>query len=464
MSHSQPFWFRQAQALTDDKTTKPLTAHIHSDVCIVGGGYTGLWSAIKIKQQSPNTDVTLVEKGRCGEGASGRNGGCMLTFATKLNTLLRLFGVEEAIRLVQASEQAVFDIQRFCHRYNIDAEVRAEGALYTATNAAQAQSLSHPVSLLEQHGINRWQALAQADAIRLSGSTQTRAAIATDAAGSVHPGKLVLGLKKVAQSLGVKIYEQSPMTGLQGSTNPTVETRLGSVKAKKVVIAINGWMGQCFPRFNRHYVLVSSDMMITRPMGQALADIGLSHGKAVADSRIFVHYYRTSADGRLMLGKGGNLFAYGNKMLSAFDKPSGFEAMLKASFRHLFPALGGAFETSWTGASDRSATGLPFFGRLNGNPNVFYGLGYSGNGVVQSYLGGEILSSLVLGLDNAWARSGLAQGPLGTFPPEPIRYLGAQLVKQSVQRKERCEDAGHSPWWLDMQLSKLAAAAGKADK
>ncbi|MCG7546418.1 FAD-dependent oxidoreductase [Pseudoalteromonas sp. Of7M-16] len=464
MSHTQPFWFKQALTQTDDQAMPPLTANINTDVCIVGGGYTGLWTAIKIKQQSPNTDVTVLEKGRCGQGASGRNGGCMLTFATKLNTLIRLFGVSEAVQLVQASEQAVFAIQHFCEHHKIDADVRVDGAIYTATNDAQVRNLYQPLSLLAQYGINRWAQLTSNEAVELSGSAQTLAAISTDAAGSLHPGKLVLGLKKVALALGVNIYENTPMERLHEIVSPRVESKQGSVKAKKVVMAINGWMGQMFPRFNRHYVLVSSDMVITKPQHEALADIGLSHGKAVADSRIFVHYYRTSVDGRLMLGKGGNLFAYSNKMLPAFEQKSAFEPMLRNSFRRLFPALDAGFETSWTGASDRSATGLPFFGRLNDNPNIFYGLGYSGNGVVQSYLGGEILSSLVLGESNFWSQCGLAKGPLGAFPPEPIRYLGAQLVKRSVQRKERFEDANKAPWWIDSQMAKLAAAAGKADK
>lgn len=464
MSNTQPFWFKQALTLTGDQPGRPLTSNISTDVCIVGGGFTGLWTAIKIKQQSPNTDVTIVEKGRCGEGASGRNGGCMLTFATKLNTLISLFGVTEAIRLVQASEQAVFDIEKFCQAHHIDADIRVDGAIYAANNAAQAKKLYQPLSLLEQYGINRWQKLKAHEAIKVSGSPLTQVAISTDAAGSLHPGKLVLGLKKAALSLGVNIYEHSPMTALQQTTTPEVNTKQGSIKAKKVVIAVNGWMGQMFPRFNRHYVLVSSDMVITKPQAQALTDVGLSHGKAVADSRIFVHYYRTSADGRLMLGKGGNLFAYANKMLPAFDQKSGFEAMLGKSFNKIFPSLAFNIEASWTGASDRSVTGLPFFGRLNENPKVFYGLGYSGNGVVQSYLGGEILSSLALGHNNTWSNCGLAKGPLGSFPPEPIRYLGAQIVKNCVQRKEQFEDANKTPWWFDQYMAKFAAAAGKADK
>lgn len=464
MKSYQPFWFNQALAETECSSKPPLSRNTNSDICIVGGGYTGLWTAIKIKQHNPNKSVVVVEKGLCGQGASGRNGGCMLTFATKFSTLQRLFGTDEAIRLVQASEQAVFDIAEFCKQHSVDADIRVDGAIYTATNNAQKQTLYQPIELLEQHNINQWRKMTVDEAQILSGSRATLAGITTGAAGSLHPGKLVLGLKKAALQLGVEIYENTPMEKLHYGDKTIVETPNGNVTAGKVILALNAWMGKHFQTFNRHYVLVSSDMIITKPQQQTLHNNGLNHGKAIADSRIFVHYYRTSCDGRLMLGKGGNLFAYGNQMLPAFDQESRYRGMLSKSFKTLFPTLEQEFETTWTGASDRSATGLPFFGKLEGQDNVLYGLGYSGNGVVQSFLGGDILSSMALELDNDWTRSGLAKGPLGSFPPEPIRYIGTQVVKNAILRKERFEDNDRSPFWLDTQLAKFAAAAGKADK
>lgn len=464
MNQYQPFWFNQALLDTNCSPRPPLSQNTNANVCIIGGGYTGLWTAIKIKQRNPNTSVTLVEKGLCGQGASGRNGGCMLTFATKFNTLLRLFGVDEAIRLTLASERAVFEIAQFCNDHNINADIKTDGAIYTATNVAQEAGLCSPIELLEKYSINRWQTVNKTEAKKLSGTELTQAAIATDAGGSLHPGKLVLGLKKSALNLGVEIFENTPMINLSKGPKTLVETPKGKVLADKVVLALNAWTGEHFKPFNRHYVLVSSDMIITKPQPERLNSIGLNHGKAIADSRIFVHYYRTTADGRLMLGKGGNLFSYKNQVLPAFDQASQFQPMLKASFATLFPSLNQEFETTWTGASDRSVTGLPFFGKLAGYNNVFYGLGYSGNGVVQSYLGGDILSSFALGLDNEWTRSGLAQGPLGNFPPEPIRYLGAQIVKRAIVRKEQCEDKGLKPYWIDKQLAQFASAAGKADK
>ncbi|KGK00350.1 FAD-dependent oxidoreductase [Thalassotalea sp. ND16A] len=464
MSLIQPFWFEQALKSVELPEIAKLNKNISADVCIVGGGYTGLWTAIKIKQQAPEQRVVLIEKGVCGQGASGRNGGCMLTFATKFQSLIRFFGLAEAIRLVQASEQAVDDIASFCQHNHIDAEVKVDGCIYTATNQPQARSLTQPIDLLSQHGINNWQQLSTEQVIKQSGSSANLAGIASHAGGSVHPGKLVLGLVKHALSIGIEIFQHTEYQDIQYGELAIIKTNAAKIIAKKVVFAINAWMGKHFKRFNRHITLVSSDMLITQPMPELLEDIGLVHGKAIADSRIFVHYYRTTQDGRLMLGKGGNMFAFNNRMLPAFEQPSQYRPMLEQAFTRFFPTLPNAVERTWTGASDRSTTGLPFFGSLSADNNVFYGLGYSGNGVVQSFLGGDILSSMALSLDNAWTQSPMAKGPLGRFPPEPIRYLGANLVKHSVLRKERAEDQGRSSLWLDRQMSKFAAAAGKADK
>ncbi|MCA2486828.1 MULTISPECIES: FAD-dependent oxidoreductase, partial [Vibrio] len=174
----------------------------------------------------------------------------------------------------------------------------------------------------------------------------------------------------------------------------------------------------------------SSDMVITKPLGESLRKTGWQAGTSVLDSRIFVHYYRDTPDGRLMLGKGGNQFSFNNQVDVMFNKPTRYQNLLRKAFDKLFPSLKEAeFEYSWTGGSDRSTSGFPFFGKLNEQRNVFYGFGYSGNGVAQTRMGGKILSSMVLGLDNEWTRSGLAKGPLGHFPPEPFRWIGAMTVR-----------------------------------
>ena len=127
-----------------------------ADICIVGGGYTGLWTAILTKQQNPALDIVILEADLCGAGASGRNGGCLLTWSAKFLTLRRLFGEAEAIRLVRASEAAVQHIADFCQAHGIDAELRQDGTLYTATNQAQVGALDPVIAALRACGIESY--------------------------------------------------------------------------------------------------------------------------------------------------------------------------------------------------------------------------------------------------------------------------------------------------------------------
>ncbi|WP_229998050.1 FAD-dependent oxidoreductase [Pseudomonas aeruginosa] len=461
----RPFWLDQALRSEHAAPCPPLAGDTRADVCIVGGGYTGLWTAIMLKEHDPGLDVVLVEADLCGAGASGRNGGCALSWSAKFFTLERLFGLTEAIRLVKASEDSIRAIGAFCQRYDVEADYRLDGTLYTATNPAQVGSTDSVIAALERHGINSFAKRPLADVQRLAGSRRHLEGWFSPAAATVQPGKLVRGLRRVALQLGVRLYEGTPMRGLEHGRPAEVVTPHRRVVAGRVVLALNAWMARAFPQFERSVAIVSSDMLITEPRPDLLQEIGLTSGVSVLDSRIFVHYYHNTPDGRLMLGKGGNTFAYGGRMLPVFDRPSPYLGQLRGSLREFFPEFAEvAIEASWNGPSDRSVTGLPFFGRLDGRDNVFYGFGYSGSGVGPCHMGGQILSSLALGLDNPWTRSPLTQGPLGRFPPEPIRYVGSLMVRNAIRRKEHAEDAGRRPRHLDVRLARFAAAAGKADK
>ncbi|HAT8498854.1 TPA: FAD-dependent oxidoreductase [Vibrio vulnificus] len=466
-NHSHPsFWFKQAIEQEQPPSAKPLQGQLETDVLIVGGGYTGLWTAIMLKEQAPEKQITVIEKGLCGSGASGANGGCMLTWSTKYPTLKRLFGEDHAKWLVEQSEQAVLDIEAFCQQHQIDAQLSSKGVYYTATNSAQKGALQPVVAELERLNINSWRHCEQHELATHSGSPRNVDGHYSAIAATVQPAMLARGLRKVAMEMGVQIYEHTPMTALAYGEPAKVTTPQGEIYAQQVVLALNAWMVEQFPQFKRSIVVVSSDMVITQSLApEALADAGWKAGSSVLDSRIFVHYYRDTVDGRLMLGKGGNHFSYNNAVEPMFQRATRYQDLLRRSFDKLFPSLKGEeFTYSWTGGSDRSATGFPFFDRLAGQSNVFYGFGYSGNGVAQTRMGGKILSSLVLGIENEWSQCGLAKGPLGQFPPEPFRWLGAMMVRNAVRRKEEAEDNEQTPWLWDKWLAKLAGPAGKADK
>ena len=318
---------------------------------------------------------------------------------------------------------------------------------------------------LNSVGLDSYRHLPPEEVGRRSGSAMNIQGVFSPYAATVDPGKLVRGLRKVALNMGITIFERTPMIRFTPGSTVTIQTPAGVMQAGKMVLAMNAWMASFFPQFERSIAVVSSDMIITDKCPDLLKQIGLTDGISVLDSRTFVYYYRNTSDGRLMLGKGGNTFAWRNQIAPAFDRPSVYQDQLTQSLHRFFPALKDVPVTaSWNGPSDRSATGFPFFGKLNGAENIFYGFGYSGNGVGPSYMGGQILTSLLLEQDNAWTRSPLAKGPLGHFPPEPLRYIGAHVVRNAIRRKEQAEDDNRQPWMIDKLLSRFANAAGKADK
>ena len=465
MTTIQSFWF--ADALKKEKNIKinKLNKNLHTDICIVGGGYTGLWTALKIKEKNPLTNLVIIEKDLCGSGASGRNGGCMIPQSTKFLDMKKIVGVEDAKRMVRASEDAVYNIRDFCIQNNIDAKIRIDGVVYTATNKSHEGAFENLIEELKENKINNWERLSKEKTQELTGSKRNIDGYYSAIGGSLQPAFLIRGLKKIAEKKSIKIFEHSAMLYYQENKNIIVKTKNGSVECKKLIVAINAWTPSFFPFLSRSIILVSSDMIISEPIKDKLENIRLTNGLVVLDSNLFTHYCRTTTDDRIILGKGGNTFSFNNKVIPSFDGPSKIETFLKKSLVSFFPSLKNVKITkSWNGASERTKTGFPFFGYHPKNSNIFYGFGYSGNGILPTYVGGDILSSMVLDEDNEWTRSAFCKGPLGYFPPEPFRWIGAMTIRNAVRRKEKAEDIGLQPWWIDIQLAKLATSIGRVDK
>jgi glycine/D-amino acid oxidase-like deaminating enzyme len=274
----------------------------------------------------------------------------------------------------------------------------------------------------------------------------------------VQPASLARGLRRVAIERGVRLFERSPMRRLERTRPPLVRTDSGSVRAERVVLALNAWVA-ALPELRRSLVVVTSDVIATPPIPERLRDIDWPDGVGISDSRLMVNYWRSTHDGRIVFGRGAGGLAYGARIGTRYDGPTPRAGWVLDSFHRLYPSLGDVTaESSWRGPIDRSKVGLPFFGPLGGHDPILVGAGYSGNGVGPSYLGGRILASLTLGLDDQWAASGLVRRP-GGLPPEPARYLGGRGVRAAVARKELTEDAGREPRRLDLFLAGLAPAA-----
>jgi putative aminophosphonate oxidoreductase len=451
--HVRSLWLDEALA-GETADAVMLEGDERADVCIVGGGYAGLWTALRLKELDPALDVVVVESDICGAGASGRNGGFVLSWWAKFGSLKKICGKEEALRLARLAAEAVVELGAFCDEHGIDAHYRLDGWLWAATSAAQTGSWDATVAELEKAGVRVFVRLGPAEVSELAGASTHVAGVLEPAAATVQPALLVRGLRRVALERGVTIYERSAMTALERGRQPSVRTAHGRVAAERVVLTMNAWAVR-LRELRRAVLVVASDVVATEPVPEPPWPRGL----CISDSRLLVNYYRSTLDGRVVFGQGGGALAFAGRVGRVFEGPSPRADELAASMLSLYPSLSGVpIEKSWSGPIDRTRTGLPFFGRLGGRPEILYAVGFSGNGVGPSFVGGRILASLALGLDDEWSRAGLVRDPVGAFPPEPVRYLGGRLVRAAVARKERAEDEGRPPARLDSWLTGLAPA------
>jgi glycine/D-amino acid oxidase-like deaminating enzyme len=461
---TRSLWLEEALAAEPAaEAVEPLTGQIRADVCIVGGGYTGLWTALRIKEVDPSVDVVIVEADICGAGASGRNGGMVGDWWMKLGHYIRLCGLEEALRLARASQAAIDAIGAFCERHGVDAHFVRKGTIAAATAPSHVGMLDHAVELCEAHGVDVFERLTPADVARRTGSRIHLGGVYERTSATVQPALLARGIRRVALERGIRIYEQSPVNYVDRKNPPVVNTDRGRVVADTVVLAINAWAA-ALPELRRAVLPMASDMIATEPMPERLAAIGWTGGESIADGNLMVDYYRTTRDGRIAFGKGGLTHAYLGRISIGFEAVDGRARRTEEAFHRAYPSLANVPITHrWTGPIDRTENNTLIFGTLDGVPAVHYGVGYSGSGVAQSWVGGHFLASRALGLKDEWTASPLNRGPWSLFPPDPIRYFGGIAVRAAVHQRELDLYAGRTPSVPVAALADLAPSGMKKE-
>ena len=436
-------WFEEL--LPETPAHPALDVSTRADVCIVGAGFTGLWTALALKRRSPGTDVVLIDGDVCGGGASGRNGGFAMTWWSKFPSLQKLCGTNAAVDLCRRSEEAVVDIGRFCDEHGIDAWYRQAGWLWAATNTAQLDAWSATLEAIERAGARPFERLERDEVAELSGSPVHLAGVREAAAATIQPALLARGLAEVARSVGVRVHEWTPMTALVRGSSPQVVTPRGTITAGCVVLALNAWAAE-LPEVAKSLVVVASDMIATEPLGVREEELTWPLGLAVSDSRRLINYYRRTDDGRVVFGKGGGSLALGGRIGASFHGPSPRLDEVRGQFGRAYPQLADTtIAASWRGPIDYSISGLPFFCRLDGSPEVVVCAGFSGNGVGPSRLAGDLLAEMALERGEADLPPALGRLPSSRLPPEPLRYAGGRLVREAVARKERLEDRERKP-------------------
>jgi glycine/D-amino acid oxidase-like deaminating enzyme len=290
----------------------------------------------------------------------------------------------------------------------------------------------------------------------LCGTRSFFAGIYDPTAATLHPGKLARGLRRVAIARGIRIFENSAMTRLERSTPAVVHTVNGSITAPVCVLTINAW-SSAVPELRSAILVIASDDAVTEPAPELLEKVGYKRRPLMGDSQTFVTGFRTTSDHRFQPGISGGIIGYGGLGGNRFEGRSIREHDIRACVHRSFPALAHLpFTDTWCGPIDRTRSGLPLFGPLPGSSNIFYGYGFSGNGVATTPVTARILASLALGKNDEWSSCGLVRSPERWLPPEPIRYVGAHMVRAAIRRKDRLEQENRSPGAITRALAAMA--------
>jgi glycine/D-amino acid oxidase-like deaminating enzyme len=442
------WWLREALAAEGDPPPLPtLRGDAHADVVILGGGYTGMWAAYFLTERAPGASVVLLEQDICGGGPSGRNGGFVHGWWEDMAYLVRQYGEEGALAVARAADEVVDGIGDFCRRHAVDAWYTRAGYLRVNAFPRQPNDWDEPVAALRRRGIQDallpWTA---AEVQRVCASPAFGDGLMMPGAASVQPARLARGLRRVLLERGVRIHEGTPVRRVSGdgSTALRIETDGGAVTTDQAVLAVNAWAAG-WPGFRRRVLAWGSYMVLTEPIPDRLAEMGWTGGELLSDSRFTISYFRTTADGRIAFGAGVGAAGFGGGIGPTFTHDRRAVARVVANFRHLFPMLNDVrFEDAWGGPIDVTGNRFPEIGSAR-RGRLHYAHGYGGNGVGPSYLAGRILAGLLDGGTDAAARLPLVGRRQPLLPPEPLRFLGARLVREALIRQDDALDAGRRP-------------------
>ena len=440
----QPYWLTQPGA---PEPAAPLRAAESADLAVVGAGYSGLWTALLAKERDPDTDVVVLEAGTAGWAASGRNGGfCSASLTHGFENGLRRFP-DEMPTLEKLGQANLDEIEATVQRYGIDCFFERTGELVVATAAWQFREMTagnhRPgVTLLDRDAVR-----AEVDSPTYLGGVWDRAGCAM-----LDPARLVWGLRRACLRLGVRLYEHTPVERIVPRPDGlTLRTPHGSATARRVALATgaHGSAGRgALLRRLRHYVVPVYDYaLMTEPLtGAQLASVGWRHRQGLGDGANQFHYYRLSADNRILWGGYDAVYYRGGRITPARDQREATFRLLARHFAETFPQLAGIrFTHRWGGVIDACSRFSGFFGTAHSG-RLAYAAGYTGLGVGASRFGANVMLDLLGGEPTELTRLKMVRRRPVPFPPEPVRTGVIQLTRRSIARADR--DEGRRNLWL----------------
>jgi glycine/D-amino acid oxidase-like deaminating enzyme len=437
------FWH---DTVGEDLHPRPaLPGDIVADVAIVGAGFTGLWTAYYLKRQQPDLRVVVIESEISGFGASGRNGGwCLGEMAGDKDRLAKRHGRGPVMALMREMFSTVDEVGKVAAAEGIDCHFHKGGILTFATNTAQFVSLHNAIQHERSWGFGqddfRWLGPAElSKSARVAGS---QGAMYTPHGAALHPARLVRGLARVVEGLGVSIFEQTRAESIEPKT---VRTNRGVVTADAVLRCTEAFTVE-LPGQSRTYIPVYSLMVATEPLSPAFWDeVGFEDRPTFNDARRLIIYGQRTLDGRLAFGGRGARYHFGSKLDPSFEKQPAIHDAVTKILRDLFPQLGDAAITHrWGGAVAVPRDWQPSV-RFDRATGMGHSGGYVGDGVAAANLGGRTLADLVLEKDTDLTRLPWVGHRSRPWEWEPLRWMGANAATRLVPAIDRAEARSGRP-------------------
>jgi len=433
------WWLEEAPS---PEARPPLEGRAEADVAVIGGGFTGLWTAWQLIEAGAS--VVLLEGGVCGHGPSGRNGGFCESMWMLAPTLRARFGDPAARDLLVASSETVGSIGRWCEDNDVDAWFSQSGYMCVSTaEAYDAVGTEAAAAAAALGAPDRVVALDRVALRRRCASPVFRQGVLIPDFATLQPARLGLGLRRRLLERGARIHEGSRVRSLRASAGGVeAVTAHGSVRAQAAVLAV-GPAARGLPVLRSRLTVTSSHIVLTEPVPDVLEDLGWTGGECITDGRTLIHYFRTTRDGRIAFGWGGGRLAYGARLNGHVEVDPTLAATVARDLIRVFPALEGRRIThAWGGPVDVSPSHTPQVGTLPGVP-VHFAFGYTGNGVGPSHLVGRALASLALDRRDDVTRLAIVGSDAGAWvPPEPVAWLGGSAVRSALVRAEHAREAG----------------------
>jgi glycine/D-amino acid oxidase-like deaminating enzyme len=428
--------------VSDRVSGDPLTGATRADVTIVGGGFTGLWTAYYLARADPSLRIVVLEAETIGHGASGRNGGwCSGLLPTPLPKLAEVHGRYAATAMQRAMYDTVAEVLRVCAREEIDAEQVRGGTLALARNAAQERRLRAELSDSRRFGFEardvRW--LTAAEVIERCRATDVVAGVFSPHCAAIHPLRLVHGLARAAIRRGVVVHEHTPAVAIRPER---VETPAGTVATEVVVLATEAYTTR-LPGRRRDLLPVYSLMVATDPLpADRWADIGLADRATFSDARHTVIYGQRTADGRFAFGGRGAPYHFRSRIEDRFDTDQQVRTRLIATARQIFPVLADVeFPYHWGGALGVSRDWNPAV-RFDRRSRIAFAGGYAGDGVAAANLAGRTLAELITGQESELCELPWVGHHSPAWEHEPWRWLGVNTARLAAARADRAEAPG----------------------